>query len=464
MKEGHAAAQFSSPSSASRRFTAIRHSCARPNASRQRSAREEVQARTGTPGTLVVIPRQANITSPRTDPAFPVPDPPGAVSIDAPAKINLALHAVGKRADGYHLLESLVVFTRFGDRLTISKGIPMRFPSTGRLPTACRWMRPIWCCGQGMRCGSEWAAPPPPPSAVPVPHCRQGGSAAATFAPPLRSGGEGPPKAGEGTSSGASHLWETESHGQGYLPPPPRFDPLAAQADLIDPPHKWDGKGCAAIRLTKNLPIASGIGGGSSDAAAALKGLNDIWTLGLDRAQLADIALALGADLPMCLAARPLVARGIGEIIDPTPDFPDLHLVLVNPAVAVSTPQVFEGLSRSGNPPLPPLPTPLDLTALVCWLAATRNDLEAPALSLAPRDRRGAGGTCGAIRRFRPHVGIRRDLFRLVRNARPSQAGRRHHSSSAARLVRCRDAHQPLSETVTVKTTAAPSSQSALPC
>jgi len=314
-----------------------------------------------------------------------VPDPPGAVSIDAPAKINLALHAVGKRADGYHLLESLVVFTRFGDRLTISQGDTDAFSVDGPFADGV----PLDATNLVLRARDalreRMGRTPSTAFGGPHPPLRRGGSAAATFAPPLRSGGEGPPKAVEGASSGASHLWETESHGQGYLPPPPRFDPLAAQADLIDPPHKWDGKGCAAIRLTKNLPIASGIGGGSSDAAAALKGLNDIWTLGLDRAQLADIALALGADLPMCLAARPLVARGIGEIIDPTPDFPDLHLVLVNPAVAVSTPQVFKGLSRSGNPPLPPLPTPLNLTALVGWLAATRNDLEAPALSLAPQ-------------------------------------------------------------------------------
>ncbi len=115
-----------------------------------------------------------------------------------------------------------------------------------------------------------------------------------------------------------------------------------------------------AIRLEKNLPIASGIGGGSSDAAAALRGLVKFWDLDIEHEALTRIGAALGADLPMCLAARPLVARGTGDELSPVAGFPALGLVLVNPGVAVSTPAVFSALQRRDNEKLPPLPRHLD--------------------------------------------------------------------------------------------------------
>src|SRR5690606_2946779 len=96
-----------------------------------------------------------------------------------------------------------------------------------------------------------------------------------------------------------------------------------------------------AIRLEKNLPAASGIGGGSSDAAATLRALAKLWDLDASLARLTDIGAGLGADLPMCLAARPLVARGTGEQITPLAGFPALGLVLVNPGATLSTPAVF---------------------------------------------------------------------------------------------------------------------------
>ena len=138
------------------------------------------------------------------------------------------------------------------------------------------------------------------------------------------------------------------------------------------------------IKLEKNLPIASGIGGGSSDAAAALKALNRLWNAGLDEGELAEIGIRLGADVPMCLHAGPLVARGVGDEIEPLPGFPALGVVLVNPGAAVATPEVFRALRRPGNPPLPPLPERPDLDALVGWLRTTRNDLQEPAVGLAP--------------------------------------------------------------------------------
>ena len=132
------------------------------------------------------------------------------------------------------------------------------------------------------------------------------------------------------------------------------------------------------IHLEKNLPIASGIGGGSADAAAALRGLLRFWNASLPSDMLSGIALQLGADVPMCLKSRPLIARGIGEEIQPVP-LPSLALVLANPLKAVSTPQIFRLLARKDNPPL-------DLTSgdWMQAIAANRNDLEPPARGLAP--------------------------------------------------------------------------------
>lgn len=139
-----------------------------------------------------------------------------------------------------------------------------------------------------------------------------------------------------------------------------------------------------ALALEKNLPAAAGIGGGSSDAAAALRALNRLWGLSLSTDALARIALPLGADLPMCVSARPLIAQGIGEALAPVAGLPALDMVLVNPGVAVATPDVFRALENRANPPLAALPPRPDFSALVDWLAAARNDLEAPAVTVAP--------------------------------------------------------------------------------
>lgn len=138
------------------------------------------------------------------------------------------------------------------------------------------------------------------------------------------------------------------------------------------------------IKLEKNLPVASGVGGGSSDAAAVLRGLAQTWGLDMDDAGLARIGLSLGADVPMCLAAKPLVARGIGDELSMVPDFSALGLVLVNPGTPVSTAEVFAALSRRDNEPLPPLPRRIDFHSLRNWLEITRNDLESAALVMQP--------------------------------------------------------------------------------
>jgi 4-diphosphocytidyl-2-C-methyl-D-erythritol kinase len=139
-----------------------------------------------------------------------------------------------------------------------------------------------------------------------------------------------------------------------------------------------------SISLEKNLPVASGVGGGSSDAAAVLRGLVEIWALDREDADLARIGLSLGADVPMCFAARPLLAGGIGEELSIVPDFSALGLVLVNPGIAVSTAEVFASLSHRDNQPLPPLPRRLDFHGLRNWLEETRNDLEPTAVAMQP--------------------------------------------------------------------------------
>jgi 4-diphosphocytidyl-2-C-methyl-D-erythritol kinase len=138
-----------------------------------------------------------------------------------------------------------------------------------------------------------------------------------------------------------------------------------------------------AVTLEKHLPVASGIGGGSADAAATLRALCRL--SGHDPASLADLALSLGADVPMCLVGRPAHISGIGETIQPVASGHRYGLLLVNPGIAVSTPSVFRTLERRDNPPLPDLPTDLSAEAFAAYLAAnTRNDLEPPARHLAP--------------------------------------------------------------------------------
>ncbi|OQM74776.1 4-(cytidine 5'-diphospho)-2-C-methyl-D-erythritol kinase [Manganibacter manganicus] len=220
----------------------------------------------------------------------------------APAKINLALHVTGRRADGYHLLESLVAFAELGDRIEVRPTNEDHFFIGGRF-------------------GGELAA---------------------------------------------------DNHNLVL-----RARDALRQAVALTPLSP------VSIHLEKMLPVASGIGGGSSDAAAALRLLNRLWGSPLTVEQLAALARQLGADVPMCLAARPLIARGIGEMVEPVA-LPALAMVLVNPGVAVSTPQVFGRLESRENPPLPPLPRHADFAGLVGWLIATRNDLEAPARQMAP--------------------------------------------------------------------------------
>lgn len=141
----------------------------------------------------------------------------------------------------------------------------------------------------------------------------------------------------------------------------------------------------AALRLDKRLPVASGIGGGSADAAAALRLMMRLWGRAPDADALDALALGLGADVPVCLASAPAFMGGVGERLTPAPPFPEFWLVLVNPLRAVSTAEVFAGLDRRDNPPASPAPAAFaDIDTLAGWLARQRNDLEATARRLCP--------------------------------------------------------------------------------
>jgi 4-diphosphocytidyl-2-C-methyl-D-erythritol kinase len=213
----------------------------------------------------------------------------------APAKINLTLHVTGRRADGYHLLDSLVAFSDIGDRITAQAADELSLELRG-------------------------------------PHA-------------------------EGVPKGDDNL-------------------VLRAARLLSPARG------ARIILEKNLPPASGIGGGSSDAAAALRALSALWGLPLpDVEQTA----TLGADVPVCLDPRARRMKGIGEILSDVPALPRLDILLVNPGVAVATPAVFAALERRDNPPMPhTLPGWPDAATFIGWLAEQRNDLAASATALAP--------------------------------------------------------------------------------
>lgn len=219
---------------------------------------------------------------------------PRTVEALAPAKINLALHVTGRRDDGYHLIDSIVVFVGVGDRLVA--------------------------------------------------------------------------RAADGTTL---HVDGPLSAG---VPTGPENLVLRA-AGLFDPPVT------AHVRLTKYLPAAAGIGGGSSDAAACLRLLADLGGRTLPDPE---ALLRLGADLPACLAGYPLRMTGIGERIAPLAALPPLWAVLVNPRVAVDTGVVYRGLLRRDGSGVTPQPAGGDADATFDWLRGLRNDLQPPACAIAP--------------------------------------------------------------------------------
>ncbi|KAF2989203.1 4-(cytidine 5'-diphospho)-2-C-methyl-D-erythritol kinase [Methylocystis sp. MJC1] len=224
----------------------------------------------------------------------------------APAKINLTLHILGRRDDGYHELESLVVFSGAGDTLSFSPGGPLSLDISG--PTA--------------------------------------------------------PAAGAGDDNLV----------------------LRAARNLAE---RIEGLTLGAFRLEKRLPVAAGIGGGSSDAAAALRLLAHANGLKADDPRLYEAARVTGSDVPVCLAARARMMRGAGETLGPMLRLPLLPAVLVNPGVPVETRPVFarlglqpgERVEAAAHPIIGDGGSALELLSL---LSRGRNDLEDPACLQAP--------------------------------------------------------------------------------
>ena len=219
----------------------------------------------------------------------------------APAKINLFLHVTGRRPDGYHLLDSLAVFTALGDQVSAEPASDLSLHLEGPF--------------------------------------------------------------GAALTAESDNLVLRAARA------------LASEAGL--PP-------LARLTLHKNLPVASGIGGGSADAAAAFRTLCRLWNISPDQSVLHRLALALGADVPVCLASAPARMGGIGGDLSAAPLLPDCGIVLVNPGVAVATPDVFRA-RRGGFSPMADLPSGwADAAAMVADLRRLTNDLAEPAIGLQP--------------------------------------------------------------------------------
>jgi 4-diphosphocytidyl-2-C-methyl-D-erythritol kinase len=143
----------------------------------------------------------------------------------------------------------------------------------------------------------------------------------------------------------------------------------------------------AAVRivLDKRIPVAAGLGGGSADAAAALRGLSRLWRLDLAPGDLAGLAAGLGADLPVCLAACTARMRGIGERLEPWDGLPPLAVLLVNPDAPLATAAVFGALEAIGPRTERAWPPPCEQDGFLAWLRAGANHLEAPARRILPQ-------------------------------------------------------------------------------
>jgi len=144
---------------------------------------------------------------------------------------------------------------------------------------------------------------------------------------------------------------------------------------------------CFTLTLDKRLPVAAGLGGGSSDAGAALRLVRHAFAPDAPDSLLNEVAAELGSDGPACLFARPVLAEGRGERLSPAPETPPLPAVLVNPGVPCPTGPVYRAYDAepgAGRADYPELPASTGLDGALSLLAGCRNDLEAPAISVAP--------------------------------------------------------------------------------
>jgi 4-diphosphocytidyl-2-C-methyl-D-erythritol kinase len=169
---------------------------------------------------------------------------------------------------------------------------------------------------------------------------------------------------------------------------------LGEAAGIGDPP--------LAVTLDKRLPIAAGLGGGSSDAATALRLGDAALRLGMDEAALAELAKVIGADGPMCLRGRVAWAEGIGDVLSDAPEVPALPVLLINPGAPSPTGAVYQAYDAAGplSPDRPDLPPSWDLGETIAWLALQRNDLETVAVAREP-------AIGAALARLRATPGVR---------------------------------------------------------
>jgi 4-diphosphocytidyl-2-C-methyl-D-erythritol kinase len=160
-------------------------------------------------------------------------------------------------------------------------------------------------------------------------------------------------------------------------------DNLVLRAARLLADHTGTARG-AALHLEKNLPVAAGIGGGSSDAAAALRALTALWGLPIGEQALCDLALRLGADLPACLHAGPVWVGGVGERLEPAAGLPPAGILLANPRKELPTAAVFATRSGPFGEPGRFAPMPRDAVRLAQVLGSRRNDLTRAAIDLVP--------------------------------------------------------------------------------
>ena len=221
----------------------------------------------------------------------------------APAKVNLYLHVLTLRPDGYHDVDSLIVFAGVFDEIEASPAARPRLTLTG-------------------------------------PFARQ-------------------------------------------LDAVDRDANLVVLAARALAASSGGGAGVSLV-LHKNLPVAAGLGGGSSDAAATLRALRELWGLDVSESDLRAVAGGLGADVPACLGRSPVYAGGIGDVLDPAPALPDAWFVLVNPGVPLATAEVFRRHGPARSVAARFHDPPADAAALADLLSRRSNDLEAAAVRLAP--------------------------------------------------------------------------------
>lgn len=226
----------------------------------------------------------------------------GRIALEAPAKVNLYLHVVGRRSDGFHLLDTLMVFTALADRIEVAPSdnldLDLDGPFAGQLPK--------------------------------------------------------------------------DANGNLVI----RAARALAEAAGVSAK--------ARIRLTKNLPVSAGLGSGSSDAAATLKALSQLWQVPEGKVDLPAVALTLGADVPACLAAESVFVGGIGELLTPAPKLPAVDILLVNPGVQLATASVFSARRGGFSPEARFEEAPRSVRDLAELLEDRTNDLSDAAATLSP--------------------------------------------------------------------------------